>query len=141
MSNIIYGCGAVLPFWDTEADEFEPKRLVESVTNLKPLKYKESLSSVTFYGKVNIRRKLRPKTSKFSTFVDFDHDFSVDEDYVGPTLPEDLPTLGSPDKGELSLSTSGTDPINNVSALFYVALIFKDSDWLYKCFNSTNQNA
>ena len=115
-------------------------RLIEDL-NLKPLKYKESLSSVTFYGKVNIRRKLRPKTSKFSTFVDFDHDFSVDDDYVGPTLPEDLPTLGSPDKGELSLSTPGTDPINNVSALFYVTLIFKDSDWLYKCFNSTNQNA
>jgi hypothetical protein len=47
--------------------------------NLKPLKYKESLSSVTFYSKVNIRRKLRPKSSKFSAFVDFDHDFAVDD--------------------------------------------------------------
>jgi hypothetical protein len=45
--------------------------------HLSPLKYKESLSSVTFYGKVNIRRKLRPKSSKFSSFVDFDHDFQV----------------------------------------------------------------
>ena len=68
--------------------------------NLKPLKYKESLSSVTFYSKVNIRRKLRPKTSKFSTFVDFDHDFSVDDDYVGPALPDDLASLGAPDQGE-----------------------------------------
>jgi len=48
--------------------------------HLSPLKYKESLSSVTFYSKVNIRRKLRPKSSKFASFVDFEHDFQVKND-------------------------------------------------------------
>lgn len=68
--------------------------------NLKPLKYKESISSVTFYSKVNIRRKLRPKTSKFSSFVDFEHDFTVDESYSGPSLPDDLSSIETPDQGE-----------------------------------------
>ena len=63
MSNIIYGCGAVLPFWDTEADEFEPKRLVESVTNLKPLKYVTSPRPVTLTlrGK-NVRQEIAKVT-------------------------------------------------------------------------------
>lgn len=68
--------------------------------NLKPLKYKESISSVTFYSKVNIRRKLRPKTSKFSSFVDFEHDFAVDESYAGPSLPDDLSSIDSSEQGE-----------------------------------------
>lgn len=68
--------------------------------NLKPLKYKESISSVTFYSKVNIRRKLRPKTSKFSSFVDFEHDFAVDESYSGPSLPDDLSSFNSSDQGD-----------------------------------------
>ena len=63
MSNIIYGCGAVLPFWDTEADEFEPKRLVESVTNLRPLKYVTSPRPVTLTlrGK-NVRQEIAKVT-------------------------------------------------------------------------------
>ena len=63
MSNIIYGCGTVLPFWDTEVDEFEPKRLVESVTDLRPLKYVTTPRPVTLTlrGK-NVRQEIAKVT-------------------------------------------------------------------------------
>ncbi len=52
--------------------------------------YKETFNFVAFHSKVNIRRKLRPKGSKFANFLDLDHDFpSADtdpENYQGPTL-------------------------------------------------------
>ncbi len=48
---------------------------------------------------------MRPKTSKFSAFVDFDHDFAVDDDYAGPTMPDDISAIDSSEKGkQLSLS-------------------------------------
>ena len=53
---------------------------------------------------MNIRRKLRPKSSKFSSFVDFEHDFVAEEDYLGPTLPEDLSA-----KVEGPIRTQGND--------------------------------
>jgi len=39
--------------------------------------YKETWSLVAFYGKVNIRRKLRPRSAKFGSFIDFEHDFET----------------------------------------------------------------
>lgn len=57
------------------------KRLTADLSslNLKPKSYRESWSTVTFYGKVNIRRKLRPKSAKFGSFIDFEHDFPHDD--------------------------------------------------------------
>lgn len=41
-----------------------------------PQKYKESWNCVAFYGKVSIRRRLRPKSAKFGSLIDFEHDFN-----------------------------------------------------------------
>ena len=42
---------------------------------LKEKLYKESWSSVAFVSRINIRRKLKPKNTKFGTFIDFKKDF------------------------------------------------------------------
>ena len=52
--------------------------------------YKETFNFVAFHSKVNIRRKLRPKGSRFANFVDLEHDFPVSDTdpdhYDGPCL-------------------------------------------------------
>ena len=47
-------------------------------STLKEKMYKESWSSVAFVSKINIRRKLKPKHSRFGTFIDFKNDFPPD---------------------------------------------------------------
>ena len=86
MSNIIYGCGSLLPFWHVEnvsekedVELFSPKRLVDSVTNLTPLKYVTSPRplKLTVRGK-NVRIEIAKvlfdlqvhfRTYNFTTFV------------------------------------------------------------------------
>jgi hypothetical protein len=43
---------------------------------------------------------LRPKSSKFSSFIDFEHDFIAEDDYGGPTLPEQLTVTETQEKSE-----------------------------------------
>jgi hypothetical protein len=56
-------------------------------------KYKETFNFVAFHSKVNIRRKLRPKGTKFGNYLDLEHDFSGTEleAYEGPALEAGQP--------------------------------------------------
>ena len=45
---------------------------------LKEKLHKESWSNVAFVSKINIRRKLKSKNTKFGTFIDFKKDFPPD---------------------------------------------------------------
>lgn len=51
-------------------------------------KYKDTFNFVTFHSKVNLRRKLRSKSSAFAKFIDIEGDFRGSElnAYKGPTL-------------------------------------------------------
>ena len=73
------------------------KRLTADLGSLKPKSYKESWNSVAFYGKINIRRKLRPKSAKFGSFIDFEHDFSSSTAGEEPLTLESLNNLGTLD--------------------------------------------
>ena len=55
---------------------------------LKEKFHKESWSNVAFVSKINIRRKLKPKNTKFGTFIDFKKDFPPDnKEKTIPNLP------------------------------------------------------
>ncbi|XP_040575646.1 uncharacterized protein [Lepeophtheirus salmonis] len=56
--------------------------------HLAKTKCKDSFSSVAFYSKVNLKKKLRSKSAKFSSLIDFDHDLGENpkEPYEGPIL-------------------------------------------------------
>ena len=56
---------------------------------LKDKLYKDSWSNVAFVSKVNLRRKLKPKNTKFGTFVDFKNDFPPTN--VGDEIMQNLP--------------------------------------------------
>lgn len=51
-------------------------------------KYKDTFNFVAFHSKVNLRRKLRSKSSAFAKFIDIESDFRGSElnAYKGPTL-------------------------------------------------------
>ncbi|QQP56215.1 Serine/threonine-protein phosphatase, partial [Caligus rogercresseyi] len=56
--------------------------------NFAKTKCKDSFSSVAFYSKVNLKKKLRSKSAKFSSLIDFDTDLGPKEEepYEGPVL-------------------------------------------------------
>ena len=49
-------------------------------------KYRESFNFVAFHSKVNLRRKLRSKSSPFGNFLDIDSDFKDAATDKGPKL-------------------------------------------------------
>ena len=80
--------------------------------NLKNKSYKESWSTVAFYGKVNIRRKLRPRSAKFGSLIDFDHDFP------SAVVPAVVPASAGSDECDLE----------RLSALTSLALVSQQED-------------
>ena len=68
---------------------FTKKFSSELQNTFRKNKYKESWSSVTFYGKINLRRKLKPKNTAFGSLIDFANDFPADaEDDEGDQVPK-----------------------------------------------------
>lgn len=62
VSNILYGCGSILPFWKSAKkfdDDFCPKSLVDSVTDLTPLEFSTTTRplELTLGGK-NVRQEI-----------------------------------------------------------------------------------
>ena len=51
-------------------------------------KCKELCSSVTFYGRLNLRRRLNPKNTAFGSLIDFANDFPLDDNEDGDDLPK-----------------------------------------------------
>jgi hypothetical protein len=76
VSNILYGCGSLLPFWKngdkTEEEDFCPKNLVDSVTDLTPLEFVTvpRALKLTLRGK-NVRQEIAATASKLQVNVTY----------------------------------------------------------------------
>ena len=65
VANILFGCGTFLPFWNggdkdkTDTEDFRPKNLVDSVTDITPLEFVTvpKQKFLTFRGK-NVRQEI-----------------------------------------------------------------------------------
>ena len=60
---------------------------------LKEKLHKESWSNVAFVSKINIRRKLKPKNTKFGAFIDFQKDFPPNDAKHGQQQGSNLPNF------------------------------------------------
>jgi hypothetical protein len=69
VSNILHGCGSLLPFWKNgdknDGEDFCPKNLVDSVTDLTPLEFVTvpRALKLTLRGK-NVRQEIAMTASK-----------------------------------------------------------------------------
>jgi len=76
VSNILHGCGSLLPFWKngdkTDEEDFCPKNLVDSVTDLTPLEFVTvpRALKLTLRGK-NVRQEIATTASKLQVNVTY----------------------------------------------------------------------
>jgi proteasome activator subunit 4 len=79
VSNILYGCGSILPFWKSAKkfdDDFCPKSLVDSVTDLTPLEFSTTTRplELTLGGK-NVRQEIAKVAFKLQVRSNIQHNF------------------------------------------------------------------